>query len=114
MFSMIFDLTGFSVTMVAYKNRRLMIRKLIYIAQTQYPERLKRCFLVNAPYGFETAWSLIRPLLDEKTASKIIFAKNEDMLEEIDADTLSVSYGGNHDEYRVPMKQLEEELKEPM
>ena len=102
-FSIIFDLSGFYMSMALKENIRHMIYQLIYVAQAQYPERLQNVYMVNAPWGFESAWSLIKPLLDAKTASKVRFCgKPEQLLNDIDADTLSVAYGGNHDEYPIP------------
>ncbi len=101
-FVVVFDLKGFTPTLIFRKDVRLMIRKLIYVAQSQYPERLHKTLLVNAPFGFESAWKLIQPLLDEKTASKIRFVKVASLKEEIDPDVLSKEYGGNHDEYPLP------------
>lgn len=108
-FGVIFDLNGFHFSMVTKTNVRLMIKKLIYVAQSQYPERLQKVFLVNAPYGFETAWSLIRPLLDQKTASKIRFVSKDVLVNDIDSAVLSKAYGGLHEEYPVPSKRIDEE-----
>ena len=103
-FSLIFDLSGFYMSMVLKENIRHMVYQLIYVAQAQYPERLEKVYMVNAPWGFESAWSLIKPLLDAKTASKVHFCgKPDQLLEDIDADSLSVAYGGNHDEYPIPI-----------
>lgn len=109
-FVVLFDLSGFYVSLAFYKNVRLMIRKLIYVAQAQYPERLHKALLINAPYGFQTAWSMIRPLLDEKTASKIQFVSNDKLLNDISANVLCVDYGGTHAEYPLPSKHLKDEL----
>jgi CRAL/TRIO domain len=46
-FIVLFDLRGFSVSLIFRKDVRLMIRKLIYIAQAQYPERLHKALLVG-------------------------------------------------------------------
>jgi hypothetical protein len=108
-FAVLFDLTGFYISMVTKTNVRMMIRKLIYVAQAQYPERLEHVFLVNAPFGFETAWALIKPLLDAKTASKITFTLPARLLDYIDASVLSVEYGGEHEEYPIPSKLIQEE-----
>jgi hypothetical protein len=108
-FAVIFDLNGFRFSMVTKSNVRRMIKTLIYVAQAQYPERLQKVFLVNAPYGFETAWSLIRPLLDEKTASKIRFVSTDDLVNDIDCAVLSKTYGGLHEEYPVPSESIDEE-----
>jgi hypothetical protein len=109
-FVVIFDLKGFYMSMVTKTNIRLMIKRLIYVAQAQYPERLEEVFLVNAPYGFETAWCLIRPLLDQKTASKISFVTKEKFLDYVDIGVLSKSYGGYHEEYRVPSEKIADEV----
>eukprot|EP00980_Cylindrotheca_fusiformis_P012831 scaffold3169_cov107-Cylindrotheca_fusiformis.AAC.1 len=102
-FCLIFDLKGFSPSLVFRKNVRAMIVKLIYVAQAQYPERLQKVMLVNAPMGFESAWRLIKPILDEKTASKIGFcSKLSNLLDDIDRDVLAKDYGGTHDEYPLP------------
>lgn len=100
-FIVLFDLRGFTVSLIFRKDVRLMIRKLIYIAQAQYPERLYKAFLVNAPMGFESAWRLIRALLDEKTASKVSFLNQTSLQDEIDPEVLSTEYGGLHEEYPV-------------
>jgi hypothetical protein len=104
-FVVLFDLKGFTPSLVFRKDVRLMIRKLIYVAQAQYPERLHKTLLINAPFGFESAWKLIQPLLDEKTAAKIRFANVASLTEDIDSDVLSKEYGGNHDEYPIPCAQ---------
>lgn len=108
-FSVLFDLNGFYLSMVTKANIRKMIGTLIYVAQAQYPERLERVYLVNAPYGFSTAWTLIAALLDAKTTSKIKFCTTKDLLKDIDAETLSVSYGGQHKEYPIPSKTIDQE-----
>lgn len=101
-FVVLFDLKGFTPSLVFRKDVRLMIRKLIYVAQSQYPERLHQTLLVNAPFGFESAWRLIKPLLDEKTAAKIHFVNVESLTKEIDAEVLSKEYGGKREEYPLP------------
>ena len=106
-FVLIFDLKGFTPSLVFQKKVRAMIVKLIYIAQAQYPERLGKCILVNPPFGFESAWKLIRSVLDGNTASKIRFCfKMSDLLEDVDASVLPVEYGGTCEEYSLPGSSL--------
>ncbi len=38
-----------------------------------YPERLGQCVLFGAPWLFGSIWRLVRPLLNEVTASKVLF-----------------------------------------
>mmetsp|Transcript_37496 Transcript_37496/g.90912 ORF Transcript_37496/g.90912 Transcript_37496/m.90912 type:complete len:380 (-) Transcript_37496:185-1324(-) len=102
-FCLIFDLKGFTPSLVFRKNVRAMIVKLIYVAQSQYPERLRKVMLVNSPLGFESAWRLIKPMLDEKTASKVGFcAKLINLQEDMDVSVLPIEYGGTHHEYPLP------------
>ena len=54
-FSLIFDLNGFYYGMVTQEKVRRMIARLIYVAQAQYPERLGRVYLVNAPCTYHTS-----------------------------------------------------------
>lgn len=113
-FVVLFDLEGFSSDMVFNKRARQMIARLIYVAQAQYPERLRKVYLINAPWGFSTAWKLIKTLLDAKTASKISFVAGDlvkEMEEHVDEDTLAVTYGGKHAEYSSPSLSLQEEIK---
>lgn len=110
-FTVVFDLKGFYFTMVTESSRRHMIRKLIYVAQSQYPERLGNAFLLNAPYGFQTAWALIKPLLDEKTAGKVHFLNSTQLLDYIDEAVLPKDYGGTHEPYPVPSKTIAEEVQ---
>jgi hypothetical protein len=109
-FSVIFDLNGFYYSMVTKNNIRMMIRKLIYVAQAQYPERLEKVYLINAPYGFSSAWSLLSVLLDAKTAAKIHFCSTDQLLTDIDPSVLSVEYGGNHPEYPLPSGNMEQDV----
>ena len=110
-FVFLFDLEGFSTSLIR-ENVRDMIRKLVYVAQAQYPERLRSVYLLNAPWGFSTAWNLISTLLDEKTASKAFFltpiegdgyASQLDSKANICPTILSTEYGGKHDEYPLPI-----------
>jgi hypothetical protein len=110
-FVVIFDLKGFSTSLVFNSNARQMIRKLIYVAQAQYPERLRKVLLVNAPYGFSAAWSLVSALLDEKTVSKINFCTISDIAKDVDLSCLPAEYGGTHAEYPVPTKPLSDQIQ---
>lgn len=116
-FVVLFDLEGFEKSMVLSKRARGMIGKLIYVAQAQYPERLFKVYLINAPWGFSTAWKLIKPVLDEKTASKVQFVSGtgdalaKSMSDHIDENVLSTVYGGTHPEYAAPSLELCKEIE---
>lgn len=47
--------------------------KATAIDQNYYPERLKRFFIINAPWFFKTIFGMVKPFLDVKTVSKFVF-----------------------------------------
>ncbi|KAG7092004.1 hypothetical protein E1B28_008391 [Marasmius oreades] len=67
------------------------------VGQDRYPETMGKFFIVNAPWGFSTIWSLVKPWLDEVTVAKIDILSGSNMaklLESIDADCLQKDFGG--------------------
>lgn len=73
-FCIIFDLKGFSLSNMDYTY----VKKLIWILQNCYPERLGVCLIINSPWVFYGCWSIIKLWINEVTASKIIFIRNEE------------------------------------
>ena len=68
-----------------------------------YPQRLHRCFLINAPGWWAVAWKLISPIVPAKVRAQMsLFSKNDkeqalkSMLEWIDEDVIPVAYGGKN------------------
>lgn len=54
-------------------------------------------FIINAPFLFTATWSLVKPLLDEVTVSKINILGSSykaKLLEFIDEENLPVMFGG--------------------
>lgn len=49
-----------------------MFRELITILETNYPERIKRVFLIKAPKIFPVGYNLVKRFMDERTREKII------------------------------------------
>ena len=93
----ILDMSGWQFSDVFYLN---YIRHLVDINQNQYPERLRYCNLINVPWFFKSAWAVIKPWIDQKTVAKIELSSDtnaEKLLSIIDADVLSMKYGGNRD-----------------
>lgn len=85
-FCTIFDLNGFSLRNMDYTY----VKRLIWILQNCYPERLGVCLIVNSPWLFYGCWSIIKLWINEVTASKIIFIqKPEDMNDFIDMNKFS-------------------------
>jgi len=50
------------------------------IMKKLFPERLNRCYLINAPSFFETFYRVIRTFLDERTRKKFMFIKDKEII----------------------------------
>ena len=73
------------------------ILEQLRLLEANYPDRLRACFLVNAPSIFPFIWTLVKPVLSEYTKQKIkVLGANyqAELLKEIDADQLPVHWGG--------------------
>jgi len=97
----IIDLNGFSRSNATPID---VIKRMLHIFSTCYPERLFKLFLVDAPFLFHGFWSLIKPFLDSATKPKIVWVdgpatngskKQKAFLEWIDPDQLETTYGGS-------------------
>jgi hypothetical protein len=67
------------------------------IGQDRYPETMGKFYIINAPWGFSTVWSFIKPWLDEVTVNKISIlggSYQSTLLEQIPADSLPKEFGG--------------------
>ena len=86
----IIDLKGCSFRSLS-KEVYVYIKNIINIGNTYYPETIYKMFIINAPFVFNTMWSLIKPLIPIKTREKIHILKTgqENILYEfIDKDKL--------------------------
>ncbi|KAK2147248.1 hypothetical protein LSH36_562g01013 [Paralvinella palmiformis] len=70
---LVFDLKDFSMNNMDYQ----FVKNLIWLLSKYYPERLGVCLVINAPRMFTGCWSVIRPWLNDVTASKVTFVSNE-------------------------------------
>lgn len=64
------NIDGFSMGKLKEKSRDF-VKLAINIGQDNYPEIMSKMFIVNAPFLFKGAWSVIKPFIDEKTRQKI-------------------------------------------
>ncbi|XP_046633880.1 SEC14-like protein 2 isoform X4 [Daphnia pulicaria] len=96
----IVDMEGLSMNQMAYKPFREVGFEGIQISEANYPESLRRVFIVNAPKVFTFVFNMVKPFLHPVTLDKISvfgFDKSEwsaALLKEIDADQLPVHFGG--------------------
>lgn len=91
----IMDLKGISISS-AYSVLNY-VREASYISQNFYPERMGKFYMINAPFGFSTAFRLFKPFLDPVTVSKIFIlggSYQKDLLKQIPEENLPVKFGG--------------------
>ncbi|KAI5298169.1 cytosolic factor, phosphatidylinositol/phosphatidylcholine transfer protein, partial [Ascosphaera atra] len=67
------------------------------ISQNYYPERLGKLYVINAPMGFSSVWSMIKGWLDPVTVEKIHILGSgykTQLLQQVPAENLPVEFGG--------------------
>ncbi|KAK6931650.1 CRAL-TRIO lipid binding domain [Dillenia turbinata] len=68
------------------------------LVQDYYPERLRKCFIVNMPWFFVSVWKMVSYFLDKATLEKIVIVSDEDgrksIVKEIGDHVLPEQYGG--------------------
>ncbi|ELU10555.1 hypothetical protein CAPTEDRAFT_194024 [Capitella teleta] len=70
---------------------------ILSIFESNYPETLYRCYVINAPRIFPVAYNIIKPVLSEDTKNKVHVLGShwkERILQDIDADQLPPHWGG--------------------
>ncbi|KAF4951244.1 hypothetical protein FSARC_12971 [Fusarium sarcochroum] len=88
---LIFDLTGFGLRNMDFH----VVKFLIEILETRYPETLGVVLVHNAPFVFWGVWTVIKHWLDPVVASKIHFTSGtKGLLKFIPKSNLQRSYGG--------------------
>ncbi|KIN00864.1 hypothetical protein OIDMADRAFT_145023 [Oidiodendron maius Zn] len=91
----IMDLKGVGVTRVP--SVYAYVKQASAMSQNYYPERLGRLYLINAPWGFSTVFSVVKGWLDPITVEKIhVLGANyhKDLLEHIPQENLPEIFGG--------------------
>ncbi|CCH59380.1 hypothetical protein TBLA_0B05520 [Henningerozyma blattae CBS 6284] len=91
----IMDLKGISISS-AY-NVISYVKEASIIGQNYYPERMGKFYLINAPFGFSTAFKLFKPFLDPVTVSKIFILSSsykKELLKQIPEENLPKKFGG--------------------
>ena len=78
------------------------IKAILDIDQAFYPECLKTLFIINCPWYFTGIYSMFKPFIDKKTASKfqLLGSNYLPTLEKyIDREYIPVELGGDHENY---------------
>lgn len=94
----IMDLKGVGITKVS--SVYSYVRQASAISQNYYPERLGRLYLINAPWGFSTVFSVVKGWLDPVTVDKIHVlgtGYQKELLDQVPAENLPKIFGGTCD-----------------
>jgi hypothetical protein len=88
---LIFDLSGFGLRNMDFH----VVKFLIEVLETRYPETLGVVLVHNAPFVFWGVWTVIKHWLDPVVASKVHFTSGaKGLLKFIPKSNLQKSYGG--------------------
>jgi hypothetical protein len=91
----IMDLKGVGVTSIG--SVYTFLKAVTAISQNYYPERLGKLYIINAPWGFSSAFSVVKAFLDPVTVDKIHILGSgyqAELLKQVPAENLPVIFGG--------------------
>ena len=74
------------------------VKQASAISQNYYPERLGQLYVINAPWGFSTVFSVIKGFLDPVTVKKIHVLGSgyqKELLEQVPKENLPQELGGD-------------------
>jgi len=87
------------------KDCQDILKTLSVIDADNFPETVRKMYIINVPHLFSIAWKIVKPMVDKRTLSKLaIFGTDgyeEELRELIDMESLPVWAGGNHDNIAV-------------
>jgi hypothetical protein len=63
------------LTLMDIDKYYLFIQKISQIMKEQFPEKMKFCYIYNAPYVFSTLFNIVSVLIDKETQKKIKIIK---------------------------------------
>lgn len=104
--TVVLDMANVTFKNLDYQHIKFMINAM----QNYYPECLGLALVVNAPWGFNTIWNIIRPWLDPIVESKIHFVKtSKDLIEYIDPIYIPKRLNGNHSDFKfIPLNKQDQ------
>lgn len=92
----IMDLKGVGITKVS--SVYSYVKMASAMSQNYYPERLGRLYLINAPWGFSSVFSVVKGFLDPVTVEKIHVlggGYQKELLSQVPAENLPKAFGGH-------------------
>jgi hypothetical protein len=102
-FLVLFDMEGWKLEHGSPHCMRLVL-SMVSLTQVQFCERLGAAVLVNVPAIFRLAWAMIKPMIDERTSSRVfLYGSNARewraaIAQYVDDDNLPVLLGGKRRE----------------
>lgn len=94
----IMDLKGVGISKISSVYG--YVKEASAMSQNHYPERLGRLYLINAPWGFSSVFSMIKSFLDPVTVEKIHVLGSgyqSELLAQVPAENLPKQFGGSCD-----------------
>ena len=91
----ILDLKGVGISRVSSVYG--YVKQASAISQNYYPERLGKLYLINAPWGFSSVFSVIKGFLDPVTVGKIHVlgtGYHNELLSQVPKESLPKQFGG--------------------
>lgn len=73
----VFHVNMSSTTLLHIEKYFGFIKQMSEILKTMFPEKLKVCYIYNAPYIFSNLFAVISAFIDKKTQQKIKLVKDE-------------------------------------
>ena len=106
--TVIFDLTDFAMKNMDYQHVKFLIKLL----ENYYPESLAQALIVNAPWVFNSCWSIIKRWMDPNVEQKFHFIKNfNDLYKYVDPSSLPKRFNGTLPDFRyIPPDDEEKRL----
>jgi len=97
---LLMDLEDVSMSTVRGKSMEI-IKKMMKIFGTHYPERTEKAFICNGPWWFNSVYTVVKVIMNKNTVAKFnVFSSNKskslaDALKEyVDEDKIPIKYGG--------------------
>uniref|UniRef100_A0A7S3M0V6 CRAL-TRIO domain-containing protein n=1 Tax=Spumella elongata TaxID=89044 RepID=A0A7S3M0V6_9STRA len=91
------DLNGVGFAHLSAQGQEI-IKAVIAVASDNYPELMRKCFMINAPFLFNAAWYVIKGFLSPRTLAKVSLMGGNymnELLQDIDKSQLPAMVGGD-------------------
>lgn len=97
------DLNGVGFEHIGARGQEI-IRAVINVSSDNYPELMRKCFMINMPWLFNTIWFFIKGLLAARTVAKVNISGSSYMSElekDIPKDKIPAMVGGTYKDNRT-------------